>query len=53
MDNNNILNNHNELELAKIALDIALKNGANQARVTLNMGIQYIVVIHCYSLLNY
>ncbi len=37
---NNILNNQKEKDLVKHALSISLKNGAEQARVTLNMGIQ-------------
>ncbi len=37
---NNILNNQKEKELARRALSISLENGAEQARVTLNMGIQ-------------
>ena len=38
--NNNILNNQTEKELAREALEISLKNGARQARVTLNIGTQ-------------
>lgn len=38
--NSNILNNAQELEAAKFALSSALKNGADAARVTLNMGLQ-------------
>ncbi len=40
MMENNILNNRQEKELAKEALEISLKNGAEHARVTLNMGMQ-------------
>jgi PmbA protein len=36
----NRLNNPKELDLAKEALEISLKSGAQQARVTLNMGMQ-------------